>query len=75
MPLFSNARELDETITRPSDQVVNALSRCPGRITILGAGGKMGFHLARMLQRALIELEREDPVSYTHLTLPTILLV
>jgi nucleoside-diphosphate-sugar epimerase len=60
MPLFSNSRELDETITRPSDQVLNALDRCPGRITILGAGGKMGFHLSRMLQRALIELERED---------------
>jgi len=60
MPLFSNSRELDETITRPSDQVLNALGDCPGRITVLGAGGKMGFHLSRMLQRALTQLGRED---------------
>ncbi|MAI71576.1 MAG: epimerase [Rhodopirellula sp.] len=60
MKSFSNTVQLDEMITRPCDQVIEALRICPGRITVLGAGGKMGFHLCRMLQRALEEIGRED---------------
>ncbi|MDB4540335.1 epimerase, partial [bacterium] len=60
MKAFSNTHELDEMITRPCDQVREAIRRFPGPITILGAGGKMGFHLCRMLQRTLDELDRKN---------------
>ena len=56
----SNSLELDEMITRPTDQVRDAMQRFSGPITVLGAGGKMGFHLCRMLQRALTELNRDN---------------
>ena len=56
----SNSLELDEWITRPTDQVRDAVQRCSGPITVLGAGGKMGFHLCRMLQRALTDLNRDN---------------
>ncbi len=60
MTTISTVAQLDEMITRPCERVKETLRRCPGRITVLGAGGKMGFHLCRMLQRALDELGRKD---------------
>ncbi|MGB0761112.1 MAG: NAD-dependent epimerase/dehydratase family protein [Rubripirellula sp.] len=60
MTTLSTTTELDEMITRPCEQVRKALRSYPGPITVLGAGGKMGFHLCRMLQRALQELGREN---------------
>ena len=60
MTAFSNTVDLDEMITRPCDQVREALRLCPGPITVLGAGGKMGFHLCRMLQRTLEELGQKN---------------
>lgn len=60
MTSFPSTVELDEMITRPCEQVTAALRACPGPITVLGAGGKMGFHLCRMLQRTLTELGREN---------------
>lgn len=43
---------LDELLSRPRAQTVDALTRCPGDIVVLGAGGKMGPTLARMAARA-----------------------
>lgn len=43
---------LDELLSRPRGQTVAALTRCPGDIVVLGAGGKMGPTLARMAARA-----------------------
>jgi nucleoside-diphosphate-sugar epimerase len=43
---------LDEMLSRPREQTMNALMRCPGDIVVLGAGGKMGPTLARMAARA-----------------------
>lgn len=60
MTAFSNILELDEMITRPCERVREAIRLCPGPITVLGAGGKMGFHLCRMLQRTLQELGRKN---------------
>ena len=54
--------ELDDFITRPHQGVVDAVADCSGRIAVLGAGGKMGFHFCRMLQRALLKLNRHDPI-------------
>jgi nucleoside-diphosphate-sugar epimerase len=44
--------ELDELLSAPSDVVVRALAACPGDIVVLGAGGKMGPTLTRMIVRA-----------------------
>jgi nucleoside-diphosphate-sugar epimerase len=44
--------ELEERLSRPDDGVVEALRRSPGDVLVLGAGGKMGPSLARMLRRA-----------------------
>jgi nucleoside-diphosphate-sugar epimerase len=45
--------ELDERLSRPSQGVVDDLRRVDGDFLVLGAGGKMGLSLARMLRRAL----------------------
>jgi nucleoside-diphosphate-sugar epimerase len=42
---------------------VSAIESCPGDVLVLGAGGKMGFHLTRMLQRCLNELGRDDRLT------------
>ncbi|HEX6315131.1 MAG TPA: NAD-dependent epimerase/dehydratase family protein [Gemmatimonadaceae bacterium] len=44
--------ELDEILSRPTADVIRALEECPGDIAVLGAGGKMGPTLARMIRRA-----------------------
>lgn len=44
--------ELEELLSRPSEQLVASLQGIDGDITILGVGGKMGPTLARMAKRA-----------------------
>ena len=46
-------QELHERASRPDQGVVDTLKSCPGDVAVLGAAGKMGFHLTRMVQRAL----------------------
>ena len=48
---------LDEVLSLPRAETVDAVRRCPGDIVVLGAGGKMGPTLARMAARAA---ERAD---------------
>lgn len=55
--------ELDEVISRPSEQVLAAIERSPGDFVVLGAGGKMGYHVSGMLQRSLQELGRKSCVT------------
>lgn len=52
--------ELDETITMPSAAAIAAIEACPGDAMVLGAAGKMGFHVTRLLQRCLKRLGRKD---------------
>ncbi len=59
---FGNADELDEFVTRPSPQVINSLSAAPQDFVVLGAGGKMGYHITRMLSRALQAAGRKDRI-------------
>ena len=54
--LAVNSDQLDRWLAEPSAQVSQALQRCPGDIAVLGAGGKLGFHLTRMLQNACLDL-------------------
>jgi nucleoside-diphosphate-sugar epimerase len=44
--------ELDDVLSRPPAGVIRALEECPGDVAILGAGGKMGPTVARMVRRA-----------------------
>ena len=43
---------LDELLSSPRAATVDALRTCPGDVVVLGAGGKMGPTLARMVARA-----------------------
>lgn len=45
--------ELEERLSRPTEQVISALAELEGDVMVLGAGGKMGPSLARMARRAL----------------------
>jgi nucleoside-diphosphate-sugar epimerase len=54
--------ELDELLSVPPEGAVRAIEKCPGDFLVLGAAGKMGFHLTRMLQRSLQILGRDDRV-------------
>jgi len=49
---LENEEELEELLSRPTPAAVEALGRLSGDILVLGAGGKMGPTLARMLRRA-----------------------
>src|SRR5689334_5810989 len=51
-PAPRSEQELDDELSTPRDATVAALTRAPGDILILGAGGKMGPTLARMAVRA-----------------------
>ncbi len=62
-PAPKSVDELDERITRPSAAVVEAISCSQGDFVVLGAGGKMGFHVSRMLQRALQSAGRDAVVT------------
>lgn len=46
-------QDLDEWLSRPTDDVRRALDQLPGDLIVLGAGGKMGPTLARMARRAM----------------------
>lgn len=47
-----NEAELDELLSTPRPETVEALRACPGDVIVLGAGGKMGPTVARMAARA-----------------------
>jgi len=51
-PCPRDEAELDARLAEPGDAAVAALSRCPGDLVVLGAGGKMGPTLARMARAA-----------------------
>ncbi len=56
--LIEDEEQLDDLLTHPTDDVVEALANVPGDILILGVGGKMGPTLARLACRAI---ERGGP--------------
>jgi len=45
--------EVDDFLAMPSPAAVQAAARLEGPVGVLGAGGKMGLHMAAMLRRAL----------------------
>jgi nucleoside-diphosphate-sugar epimerase len=52
-------QELDELLSRPRDETVAAIAACPGDVVILGAGGKMGPTLSRLVARAAAAADRQ----------------
>jgi nucleoside-diphosphate-sugar epimerase len=52
---FESVAALESFLSRPTQEVVQALKRLDGAIMILGAGGKMGPTLAMLAQRAVRE--------------------
>ncbi len=56
------AAAVDDFIGQPTPRVLEVLGRTPGPFLVLGAGGKIGLHLAIMLRRGLEQLGRSDRV-------------
>ncbi len=56
-PAPRNEVELEELLSRPDPTAIRALAQHPGDVMVLGAGGKMGPSLARMLRRAADEAD------------------
>jgi len=46
-------RQIDHFLSEPSEGVVEAAASMAGPVGVLGAGGKMGLHVAAMLRKAL----------------------
>jgi len=55
--------ELDDLLSTPRAETAAALAACPGDVIVLGAGGKMGPTLARMVARAAAGGRRVIAVS------------
>jgi hypothetical protein len=47
-----SVEELEDRLSEPREETIAALRDCPGDVLVLGAGGKMGPTLARMVERA-----------------------
>lgn len=54
--------KIDDFLSEPSPAVQETLSRHPGPMLVLGAGGKIGLHLCAMIRRAFDAAGRKDPV-------------
>jgi nucleoside-diphosphate-sugar epimerase len=57
-----SADQVDDFLGQPRPDVVDLIARTPGPFMVLGAGGKMGLHLALMLRYSLKALGRADEV-------------
>ncbi len=52
--------DLEEELSRPTTGVLDTLRSVTGDVLVLGAGGKMGPTLARMVRRGLNEIGHEQ---------------
>ncbi len=52
----TNIAELHERASRPNEDVLNCLRNFDGDVLVIGAGGKMGFHLSAMVHRGLTKI-------------------
>jgi nucleoside-diphosphate-sugar epimerase len=53
---------IDAFLSEPSAATISFVANLTGRVLVLGAGGKMGLHLCRMLKRASVAAGREMEV-------------
>ncbi len=56
----ADEQELDELLSRPRAETVAALGACSGDVIVLGAGGKMGPTLTRLVARAAAKADRQN---------------
>ncbi|WP_281398253.1 NAD-dependent epimerase/dehydratase family protein [Ruficoccus amylovorans] len=61
--LPSTSAEADAFLSEPSPGLLESLSQLEGPVTVLGAGGKMGLHICRMLKRSGELLGKEIEVT------------
>ncbi len=70
MQTIHNEAELEERLSRPSEEDIAALAALDGDLLILGAGGKMGPSLAKLARRAsnkrIIAVARFSDTSVAH---------
>jgi nucleoside-diphosphate-sugar epimerase len=59
---FSGVQELEDWLSRPGPEVVQAVSALDGDLLILGVGGKMGPTLAMMARRAVVQAKSDKRV-------------
>lgn len=62
-PAPADEAQLAEYLSRPTPAVLAALDECPGDVLVLGAGGKVGFDICRLAQRALQALGSSATVT------------
>ncbi|TDU80961.1 nucleoside-diphosphate-sugar epimerase [Prosthecobacter fusiformis] len=62
-PLLTET-DLEDELSRPTPGVLDTLRNLGGDILVLGAGGKMGPSLARMIRRGMDELGQQDRTVY-----------
>ncbi|MCG8603059.1 MAG: NAD(P)-dependent oxidoreductase [Verrucomicrobiales bacterium] len=53
-PAPQSIAELDDRASAPDSGVLDAVEKVDGPVLVAGAGGKMGYHLCRMLRKAII---------------------
>lgn len=59
---ITNIKELEDILSRPSEELINTMAALEGDIIILGAGDKMGPSLARMAKRATDKARKQRRV-------------
>ena len=59
---IEDSEQLEEVMSRPTPEVVEAMGRMTGDLLILGVGGKMGPTLAKLAKRAINESGSEQGV-------------
>jgi nucleoside-diphosphate-sugar epimerase len=62
MEMLETIEQLEERLSRPTEGVLAALRALDGDVLVLGAGGKMGPTLARMLRRGVEALSQKRRV-------------
>ncbi len=60
MKALLNPEDLDTELSRPTPGALDVLRTMPGDVMVLGAGGKMGPTLCRMLRRGFDELGQKE---------------
>ena len=62
MELIETIEQLEERLSRPTEGALATLRALDGDVLVLGAGGKMGPTLARMVRRGVDALDRKSVV-------------
>ena len=60
MQLLTDIAQLEDQLSMPTPGVLETLSSVPGDVMVLGAAGKMGPTLTRMVRRALDQLGQRE---------------